>query len=163
RGAGMSWHEVGGALGVAELAPARGGSVAEAAWEYAVGRSAHLGVQPGEFRWVSWLRRGGQRPGPGPAQPAEDEQGQAAGCHRLAAAVAQWLAQGELPTPALTTPHQRPPATPCGRQPLPRPPHPFALLTPALVLLSHHDHLHASTCSPHPLILLSPKCSTSLY
>ena len=37
REAGMSWHEVGGALGVAELAQARGSSVAEAAWEYAAG------------------------------------------------------------------------------------------------------------------------------
>jgi hypothetical protein len=50
--AGISWHEVGGALGVAELAPARGSSVAEAAWEYAAGRPAHLSGQPSEFRWV---------------------------------------------------------------------------------------------------------------
>jgi hypothetical protein len=50
REAGMSWHEVGGALGVAELAQERGTSVAEAAWEYAPGRPAHLGGQPGEFR-----------------------------------------------------------------------------------------------------------------
>src|SRR6266516_7089482 len=52
REAGMSWHEVGGALGVAELAQARGSSVAEAAWEYAAGRPAHLGGRPGVFRWV---------------------------------------------------------------------------------------------------------------
>src|SRR5262245_55009690 len=52
REAGMSWHEIGGALGVAELAQERGSSVAEAACEYAAERSAHLGGQPGEFRWV---------------------------------------------------------------------------------------------------------------
>ncbi len=89
----MSWHEVGGALGVAELAPARGSSVAEAAWEYAAGPPAHRSGQPGEFRWVC--------PGCGEVvsdrglgrSPAEDEQGHAEGCHRLAAAVAEWLAQ----------------------------------------------------------------------
>ncbi|HXZ73605.1 MAG TPA: hypothetical protein VEH31_22405 [Streptosporangiaceae bacterium] len=52
REAGMSWHEVRGALGVAELAEAQGSSVAEAAREYAAGRPAHLSGQPGEFRWV---------------------------------------------------------------------------------------------------------------
>ena len=95
REAGMSWHEVGGALGVAGLAQARGSSVAEAAWEYAAGRPAHLSGRPGEFRWVcpdcgevvsDW--------GPSWRSPAEDEQGHAEGCHRLAAAVAEWLAQG---------------------------------------------------------------------
>ena len=48
----MSWHEVGGALGVAELAQARGSGVAEAAWEYAAGRPAYLSGQPGVVRWV---------------------------------------------------------------------------------------------------------------
>ena len=33
--------------------------------------------------------------GPGGRSPAEDEHGHAEGCHRLAAAVAQWLAQGD--------------------------------------------------------------------
>jgi len=36
----MSWHEVGGALGVAGLAPARGSSVAEAARWSATGARA---------------------------------------------------------------------------------------------------------------------------
>jgi hypothetical protein len=48
----MSWHEVGGALGVAELTRARGGSVAQAAWEYAAERSAYVGGQFGLFRWT---------------------------------------------------------------------------------------------------------------
>jgi hypothetical protein len=94
REAGMSWHEVGGALGVGELAPARGSSVAETAWEYAAGPSARLSGQPGVFRWVCPDcgevvndRR------PGGRSPAEDEQGHAEGCHRLAAVVAEWLAQ----------------------------------------------------------------------
>jgi hypothetical protein len=52
REAGMSWHEVGGALGVAGLAQERGSSVAEAAWQYAAGRPAYLSGQPGVFRWV---------------------------------------------------------------------------------------------------------------
>src|SRR5690348_14876197 len=52
REAGMSWAEVGEALGVAELARQRGSSLAEAAWEYAAGRSAHLAGQLGEFRWT---------------------------------------------------------------------------------------------------------------
>ena len=52
REAGMSWHEVGEALGVAELARARGSSLGEAAWEYTAGRAAHLSGQPGEFRWT---------------------------------------------------------------------------------------------------------------
>jgi hypothetical protein len=46
----MSWHEIGGALGVAELASERGSTVAEAAWECAAGQPAHLSGQPGEFR-----------------------------------------------------------------------------------------------------------------
>ena len=94
REAGMSWHEVGAALGVAELAPARGSSVAEAAWEYAAGRPAHLSGRPGVFRWpcpdcgeVVTDR------GPIGRSPAEDEQGHAEGCYRLAAAVAEWFAQ----------------------------------------------------------------------
>jgi len=96
REAGMSWHEVGGALGVAELAPARGTSVAEAAWEYAAGWSAGLGGQPGEFRWVCPdCGEVVSDRGPGGRSPAEDEQGHAEGCHRLAAAVTEWLAQGD--------------------------------------------------------------------
>jgi hypothetical protein len=96
REAGMSWHEVGGALGVAELTQERGSSVAEAAWEYAAGRPAHLSGQPGEFRWTCPdCGEVVSDRGPGGRSPAEDEQGHAAGCHRLAAAVAEWLAQGD--------------------------------------------------------------------
>ena len=96
REAGMSWHEVGGALGVAELAQARGSSVAEAAWEYAAGRPAYLSGQLGVFRWTcpDWGVVVSDR-GPGERSPVEDEQGHAEGCHRLAAAVAEWLAQGD--------------------------------------------------------------------
>jgi hypothetical protein len=96
REAGMSWHEVGEAPGVAELAQARGSSLGEAAWEYAAERSAYLSGQPRVFRWicpdcgevVSERRPSGRN-------PAEDEQGHAEGCQRLAAAVAEWLAQGD--------------------------------------------------------------------
>jgi len=96
REAGMSWHEVGGALGVAELAQARGSSVAEAAWEYAAGRPAHPRGQPAEFRWVCPdCGEVVSDRGPGGRSPAEDEQGHAEGCHRLAAAVAYWLTQGD--------------------------------------------------------------------
>jgi hypothetical protein len=94
REAGMSWHEVGGALGVAELAQEWGSSVAEAAWQYAAGRPAHLG-QPDVFRWVCPdCGEVVSDRGPGGRSPAEDEQGHAEGCSRLAAAVAEWLAQG---------------------------------------------------------------------
>jgi hypothetical protein len=41
RETGMSWHEVGEALGMAELAQARGSSVAGAAWEHAAERPTH--------------------------------------------------------------------------------------------------------------------------
>jgi hypothetical protein len=96
REAGMSWHEVGGALGVAELAQARGGSVAEAAWEYAAGRPADLSEQPGEFRWVCPdCGEVVSDRGPGGRSPAEDEQGHAEGCSRLAVAMAERLAQGD--------------------------------------------------------------------
>jgi hypothetical protein len=96
REAGMSWHEVGGALGVAELAQERGSSVAEAAWAYAAGRPAHLSGRPGEFRWTCPdCGEVVSDRGPGGRSPAGDEQGHAEGCHRLAAAVAQWLAQGD--------------------------------------------------------------------
>jgi hypothetical protein len=95
REAGMSWHEVGGALGVAGLAPARGSSVAEAAWKYAAGRPAHRSGRPGVFRWVCPdCGEVVSDRGPGGRSPAEDERGHAEGCHRLAAAVAEWPAQG---------------------------------------------------------------------
>jgi hypothetical protein len=95
READMSWHEVGEALGVAELAQTRRSSLGEVAWEYAAERSAYLSGQPGVFRRtcpacgevVSDRRPGGR-------SPAEDEQGHAEGCQRLAAAVAEWLAEG---------------------------------------------------------------------
>ena len=79
--------------------PRRGSSVAEAAWEYAAGRPAHLGGQPGVFRWVCPdCGEVVSDRGPGERSPAEDEQGHAEGCHRLAAAVAEWLTQGADPT-----------------------------------------------------------------
>jgi hypothetical protein len=96
REAGMTWEQVGEALGVAEQARARGSSLAEAAWEYAAERSAFLTGQLGAFRWTcpdcSELISGR---GPSGRNPAEDEQGHAAGCQRLAAAVAEWLAQSD--------------------------------------------------------------------
>ncbi len=96
REAGMSWHEVGEALGVAGLARARGSGPGEAAWQYAAERPARLSGRPGEFRWacpdcgevVSDRAPGGR-------SPAGDEQGHAEGCHRLAAAVPEWLAPGD--------------------------------------------------------------------
>jgi hypothetical protein len=96
REAGMSWHDVGDALGVAELARACGSSLGEAAWEYAAERSAHLSGRPGEFRWVCpACGEVVSGRGPGGRSRAGDEQGHAEGCHRLAAAVAAWLAQGD--------------------------------------------------------------------
>jgi hypothetical protein len=90
------WHEVGEALGVAELAQARGSSVAEAAWEYAAGRPAHLCGQRGVFRWTCPdCGEVVSDRGPGGRSPAEDEYGHAEGFSRLAAAVAEWLAQGD--------------------------------------------------------------------
>ena len=81
--------------GVTGLAPARGGSVAEAAWEYAAGRQAHLSGQLGEFRWTCPdCGEVVSDRGPGGRSPAEDEQGHAESCHRHATAVAAWLAQG---------------------------------------------------------------------
>src|SRR5215831_2662032 len=44
----MSWYEADEALGVAEPAQARGGTLGEAAFEYAAQRPTHLG----EFRWA---------------------------------------------------------------------------------------------------------------
>jgi hypothetical protein len=92
----MSWHEVGGALGVAELAQARGGSVAKAAWQYVAGQPSYPSGQPGEFRWVCPdCGEVVSDRGSGGRSPAEDEQDHAERCQRLAAAVAQWLAQGD--------------------------------------------------------------------
>ena len=96
REAGMSWAEVGEALGVAELARQRGSSLAEAAWQYAAERSAYLTGEPGAFRWT--CQECGELisdHGPSGGSPAEDEPGHAEGCQRLAAAVAEWLAQGD--------------------------------------------------------------------
>ena len=91
----MSWAQVGETLGVAELARQRGSSLAEAAWEYAAERSAYLSGPAGRVPVdLPGLRRGGQRPGPSGRSPAEDEPGHAEGCQCLAAAVADWLAQG---------------------------------------------------------------------
>jgi hypothetical protein len=95
REAGMSWEQVGEALGVAELARQRGSSLAEAAWEYAAERSAFLTGQFGAFRWT--CPECGEvvsDRGPLGDHLAEVEQGHAAGCQRLASAVAVWLAQG---------------------------------------------------------------------
>jgi hypothetical protein len=96
REAGMSWHEVGEALDVAELARARGSSLAEAAFRYAAERSAHLSGQPGVFRWTcpDCGEMVSDR-GPSGRSPAEDELGHAGGCQRLAVAVTEWLAQGD--------------------------------------------------------------------
>jgi hypothetical protein len=96
REAGMSRHDVGEALGVAELARARGSSLGEAAWEYAAERPAHLSGQPSKFRWMCPdCGEVVSDRGPGGRRPAEDEQGHAEGCHRLAAAVTEWLAQSD--------------------------------------------------------------------
>jgi hypothetical protein len=93
---GMSWHEVGEALGVAEPARARGSSLGEAAWEYAAEWPEHLSGQPGVFQWVCHdCGEVVSDRGPGGRSPAEGEQGHAEGCHRLAAAIAEWLAQGD--------------------------------------------------------------------
>jgi hypothetical protein len=96
REAGMSWAEAGEALGVAELARQRGSSLAEAAFEYAAARSAYLSGQLGVFRWTCPdCGEVVSDHGPSGGSPAEDEAGHAEGCQRLAAAVAEWLAQGD--------------------------------------------------------------------
>ena len=92
----MSWAQAGEALGVAELARQRGSSLAEAAWEYAAERSAYLTGELGVFRWT--CQACGEvvsDRGPSGRSPAEDEPGHAEGCQRIAAAVAEWLAQGD--------------------------------------------------------------------
>jgi hypothetical protein len=96
REAGMSWALVGEALGVAELARARGSSLAEAAWGYAAQRSAYMTGELGVFRWT--CPECGEvisDRGPSGRSPAEDEPGHADCCQRLAAAAAKWLAQGD--------------------------------------------------------------------
>jgi hypothetical protein len=93
REAGMTWAQVGEALGVAELAQQRGSTLAETAWEYAAGRSAHLTGQLGVFGWTCpECGEAVQDRGPSGRNPAEDETGHAGGCQRLAADVAAWLA-----------------------------------------------------------------------
>ena len=88
REAGMSWHEVGGALGVAGLARARGSSVAGAAQEYAAGRRRASAVSPASsggpvLTAARWSETGAQaaesRPGTSRATPK---------------AATDWLAQG---------------------------------------------------------------------
>ena len=73
-------------LGVAEIARARGGTLAEAAFEYAAERAAFLGGQFGAFRWRC-PDCGGLVSNRGPLgnHPAADEQGHAEGGERLAA------------------------------------------------------------------------------
>jgi hypothetical protein len=96
REAGMSWEQVGEALGVAELARQRGSTLAEAAFEYAAQRPAYLTGQLGAVRWT--CQACGELisdRGPLGDHPAEVEQGHAEGCQRLAVAVAEWLAQGD--------------------------------------------------------------------
>ena len=81
---------------MAELARQRGSSLAEAAWQYAAEWSAYLSGQLGAFRWT--CQECGELisdHGPSGGNPAEDEPGHAEGCQRLAAAVAEWLAQGD--------------------------------------------------------------------
>ena len=83
-------------LGVAEIARARGGTLAEAAFEYAAERAAFLGGQFGAFRWRC-PDCGGLVSDRGPLgnHPAADEQARAEGRQRLAAQVAEWLSQGD--------------------------------------------------------------------
>ena len=64
--------------------------------KYAAERSAYLSGQRGMFRWT--CPAGGDVMSdrrPGGHSPAEDQQGHAEGCQRLAAAVAEWLAEGD--------------------------------------------------------------------
>ena len=93
REAGMTWGQVGEALGVAELARARGSSPAEAAWEYA---AAYPSGQRGAFRWTCQAC-GALISDRGPLgdHPGEVEQGHTEGCQRFAAAVRDWLALGD--------------------------------------------------------------------
>jgi len=96
REAGMTWAQVGEALGLAEIAAARGSGLGWAAFEYASDAAAYL---PGTFRSFGWTCPDcGELVsdhGPGGGNPAEDEPGHAEGCQRLAAAVAEWLARGD--------------------------------------------------------------------
>ena len=48
----MSWHEVGEALGVAELAQARGSSLGRGGMGVRGAAAGPPGGQPGEFRWT---------------------------------------------------------------------------------------------------------------
>jgi len=49
REAGMVWEQVGEALGLAEVARARGSSFGEAGWEYWADRSSYRTAQLGKF------------------------------------------------------------------------------------------------------------------
>src|SRR5437667_4748344 len=51
REAGLSWEQVGEALGLAGTARARGSSIGEAAFEYAADRPAFRASQLGTFAW----------------------------------------------------------------------------------------------------------------
>jgi hypothetical protein len=96
REAGMSWHEVGEALGVTGLARARGSSLSAAAWEYAADRSAFRTAHLGTFAWTCPDCGETVRDrGPSDRNLAGDELGHSEGCQRLAAAVAAWLAEAD--------------------------------------------------------------------
>jgi hypothetical protein len=96
REAGMTWEQVGAALGLAGIAAARRTELGRAAFEYAADQTAFL---PGEFRTFRWTCPDCSEVisdrGPSGGNPAEDEPGHAEGCQRLAATVAEWLARDD--------------------------------------------------------------------
>jgi hypothetical protein len=96
REAGLSWEQVGEALGLAGTSRARGPSLGEAAFEYAADRPAFRASQPGTFAWTCpGCGETVHDRGPSRRSPAEDEPGHAGGCQRLGAAVAAWPARGD--------------------------------------------------------------------
>ena len=96
REAGMTWRQVGEALGLEEIARARGSGLDEAAFECAADRSAFRTSQLGSFQWrCPDCGEVVSDRGPSGGHPAGDEPGHAAGCQRLAGLVDEWLSQGD--------------------------------------------------------------------
>jgi hypothetical protein len=98
REAGFGWDQIGQALGLTPGGDAdqEGLTVAEAAYTYAAGRpDTEAPWRPRSFVWRCQSCEQAISDRGLVAGPADDEPGHAAGCQRLAAAVANWDASWE--------------------------------------------------------------------
>ena len=92
RADGQSWQQIGAALGITGGGVGVGASIAEAAYEYAVGPRDTWNSDP-SFAWTCpACGQGIHDRGPYDG-PRDAERGHADGCGRLAATVAAWDAQ----------------------------------------------------------------------